>query len=125
MKYLKLFENISDVISEIESLKYILEDEGFGFDILDKKQYIQKLVRTLPVSTQSIGLITREKNSIKDGTHLLWVKSESNKELEKFFKSDEYEEFYERVEEICEKYNYYLKPNIGYSLKIEPKNETS
>lgn len=121
MKYIKFFESISNIISEIESLKYILEDEGFGFDVLDKKQYIKKLLRNLPVSTQSIaGLITREKNSIKDGTYILWVKSESNKELGKLFKSDEYEEFYDRVKEICEKYNYYLKPNIGYSLKIEP-----
>lgn len=102
MKYLKKFFEGSDyksIIKEVESLKYILEDEGYSFIIKNK----QLSGKSLVVIEFIKGKITRDHMQIARQHQLSVFEYDTLKE------SDFFEEFMDRVREICQNKNFSIQ----------------
>lgn len=102
-KFRDEMENAKTLGKEIESIFYILEDEGYKCKIDIK---CENYVNGLDQYKMFIGVINPKYNR--------WNSTEVLLDYEKLVETDHYFEFIDRCSEVCKEYGYFLLP---YKLK--------
>ena len=116
MKHLKLFESFDGLQKEIESLSYIMEDEGIEVKVMKKKRIesdeYQSLQQKLwDASEFDIDFITPESHTNKE--YSIEAFNIVEKSYDNLKSNSQFLEYQDRLEEICNMHNLEIKKNYG------------
>ena len=108
MKYLKLFESIDEIQKEVESLSYIMEDEGIEVKIY-KTTILSMYGSEFNIDFIIPGTSVDSQYGIDEKIPYAKVK----KLYRDLKKSQEFLEYFSRLKEICNKHNLFINKNFG------------